>query len=156
MNGFAIFLWVFYNIFTSTFTLHIQTNLSTFKSCKMKRYLLFLSFIGLASFVVAQEPLHAENQNPDYNISKQKYMASKDQLLTSMGTTVQDTYKAYDWYEAKQERKQQRYNDRRERRIYQNYYNNYDSYRYYRPYRNDTRYYNRNNLYRQNWYYWFW
>lgn len=129
---------------------------SSLKLAKMKRCLLFLSFLGVGSFVMAQQSLQAENQNPDYNSSRQKYMASRDKLLTTMGTTVQDTNKAYDWYEAKQERKQQRYLDRRERRMYQKYYPQYDSYRYYRPYSNYNRNYYRNSPYRQNWYYWFW
>ncbi|MTG96954.1 MULTISPECIES: hypothetical protein [Myroides] len=49
-----------------------------------------------------------EDQNPNYRNSMYKYVAIKDSLTTTLSTTVQDTYKAYDWYEAKQERKAQR------------------------------------------------
>ncbi len=73
------------------------------------------------------------DQNPNYRISMEKYMIQKDSLLSFEGTTFQDTYKAFDWYEAKQERKEQRRLFRHEERMerakysqyYTPYYNNY-------------------------------
>lgn len=72
-----------------------------------------------------------EDQNPNYRISMQKYMISSDSVLVNSGETVQQTYKAYDWYEAKLERKalrkQYRHEERMERAKYgRNYY--FDSY----------------------------
>ncbi len=69
------------------------------------------------------------DQNPNYRVSLEKYMMKKDSLLSFEGTTVQDTYKAFDWYEAKQERKEQRrlfrHQERMERAKYSQYYTPY-------------------------------
>lgn len=85
----------------------------------------------------------APDQNPNYRVSMVKYMAVKDSLTNTMSTTVQDTYKAYDWYEAKLERKAQKKQWKHEERMarakygrsyssydngyYGNYYNGYNS-----------------------------
>lgn len=85
----------------------------------------------------------APDQNPNYRVSMVKYMAVKDSLTGTLSTTVQDTYKAYDWYEAKMERKAQKKQWRHEERMarakygrnyysydngyYGNYYNRYNS-----------------------------
>ncbi|EHQ25295.1 hypothetical protein [Mucilaginibacter paludis] len=78
----------------------------------MKRNLIIICGLLLGSLyggiVKAQEaaPL-APDQNPNYMASVQKYAAIADSLNSQHGTTVQNTYKAYDWYEARQERRQQ-------------------------------------------------
>lgn len=72
--------------------------------------LLLLSSWG----TVAQEL--APNQNPNYMRSAEKYAAQAETLTASQSTTVQDTYKAYDWREAKAEDKQQRQDRRYELR----------------------------------------
>ncbi len=109
----------------------------------MKRILL-ASFLLTAAAVNAQENKLAPDQNPNYKISQDRYIKAQDELLASMNTTVQNTYKAYDWYEAKRERKQQRYNDRQERRLYRlqnQYYTPYNNYNnYYDPYSMPYRY----------------
>jgi hypothetical protein len=66
------------------------------------------SFIQLK----AQEQL-APDQNPNYKVSLTKYQTGQEKLLEGMGTTAQNTYKAYDWFEAKQERKKDRLDYRR-------------------------------------------
>lgn len=48
------------------------------------------------------------DQNPRYLEAQQKYGIAADSLSRDQGTTVQDTYKAYDWYEAREERRQLR------------------------------------------------
>jgi hypothetical protein len=63
----------------------------------------------------AQEPI--ADQNPNYQNSLRKYSAVEDSLQITMNTTVQQTYKAFDWYEAKQERRQTRFNTRQQVRI---------------------------------------
>ena len=101
-------------------------------------------FLFLIVTVKAQENnTAAAGQNPNYKVSLEKYKTQQDKLLATMNTTVQDTYKAYDWYEANQERKQQRVENRRERRLYElqnygNYYNPYNN--YYDPYTIPYRY----------------
>ncbi|QKJ28787.1 hypothetical protein HQ865_03100 [Mucilaginibacter mali] len=73
-------------------------------------------FIIIATFVLgalysgatlAQQRVLAADQNPRYMESQAKYARVADSLTTTQGTTIQDTYKAYDWYEARQERRQQ-------------------------------------------------
>ena len=89
---------------------------------------LFVALVFNSQGMKAQELV--EDQNPNYRASMQKYMSQKDSLTSTMSTTVQDTYKAYDWYEAKQEqkalRKERRYNVRMARAE--------NSSSYYRPY----------------------
>ncbi|MGG5505744.1 MULTISPECIES: hypothetical protein [unclassified Myroides] len=88
-----------------------------------------------------------EDQNPNYHVSKEKYMMNKDSLTATLSETVHNTYKAYDWYEAKQERKalkrQYRHEERMARAKYgRSYYSdygydyNYGYNNYYRNYSN--------------------
>ena len=81
----------------------------------MKQFitLLLLSF-GLS--VQAQELL--PDQNPNFQLSRTKYMQQKDSLGMYMNTTIQNTYKAYDWYEARLERRQARFDNRMQRRLW--------------------------------------
>lgn len=109
----------------------------------MKKILLSFLIVTTAIFAKAQENNLVPDQNPDFKVSLDKYKGQQDKLMATMNTTVQDTYKAYDWYEAKQERKQQRIADRRERRLYelQNYGNFYNPYnRSYDPFSVPYRY----------------
>ncbi|GAA3960957.1 hypothetical protein [Mucilaginibacter dorajii] len=63
---------------------------------------------GLYSGIVnAQQITLLADQNPRYRESQIKYSSGADSLNSLHGTTIQDTYKAYDWYEAKLERRQQ-------------------------------------------------
>jgi hypothetical protein len=75
---------------------------------------LFVLSLGLSA--QAQELL--PDQNPNYLISKNKYMQQKDSLGMYMNTTIQNTYKAHDWYEARQERRQVRFDNRMQRRLW--------------------------------------
>ncbi|MEJ7609881.1 MAG: hypothetical protein WKF88_01740 [Ferruginibacter sp.] len=97
----------------------------------MKKILLSLFIISAGFTATAQEL--APDQNPNYKQSLEKYLAAKDNLQATMNTTVQSTYKAYDWSTAKSERKAERRNDRRENRRY-NGVNNYNQYGYNQPY----------------------
>jgi hypothetical protein len=51
----------------------------------------------------AQQASLVPDQNPGYEASRARYMNMTDSLTSTQGTTVQDTYKAYDWYEAREE-----------------------------------------------------
>jgi hypothetical protein len=106
------------------------------------RTILLLFFIGFISSLQAQQQL-APDQNPNYLISQQKYTGIKDSLQSTMNTTVQQTYKAYDWYQAKLERKQNRIENRNVRRLYRSY-NDYS-------YFNNDRFNNRWNNGFNNW-----
>ncbi len=90
----------------------------------MKKALLSLIIIA-AGFVANAQEL-APDQNPNYKVSMEKYTAMQT-TLTTMNTTVQDTYKAYDWSTAKAERKAERRNFRRERALFNNYNNGWNN-----------------------------
>lgn len=67
-----------------------------------------LLFGSLYSGIVkAQQAGLLPDQNPRYMESQVKYARVADTLNSLHGTTVQNTYKAYDWYEARQERRLQ-------------------------------------------------
>lgn len=100
----------------------------------MKTFIITLVILSAGFAVQAQEL--APDQNPNYKVSSEKYKTMANGQ-TAMNTTVQDTYKAYDWSTAKAERKTERRNERRERRLYNNYDNRYNPYDY------NNNYYNR-------------
>ncbi len=65
--------------------------------------------IAMASLnALAQDP----DQNPNWKNSADKYATQADVLTSTQSTTIQETYEAYDWREAKAEEKQER-QDRR-------------------------------------------
>jgi hypothetical protein len=81
----------------------------------MKKIIFTLS-IMVAGFAAMAQDL-APDQNPNYKISMDKYATGQLALQTTNNTTIQDTYKAYDWSTAKAERKAERRSFRRERRL---------------------------------------
>ncbi|HAN37334.1 MAG TPA: hypothetical protein DCQ29_00405 [Chitinophagaceae bacterium] len=83
----------------------------------MKPLYLTLMLLGLFMFQAnAQNGLVAD-QNPNYMVSQAKYTKMADSLTANMGTTVHNTYKAFDWYEAREERRTERRNQRNQRRL---------------------------------------
>lgn len=68
------------------------------------------------------------DQNPRYRESLQAYLFKKDSLTVNEGTTVQQTYKAYQYFEAKRERKDQRRQWRQDRRVLRNSGYTYNDY----------------------------
>jgi hypothetical protein len=93
-------------------------------------HILFLLMASLSSF--AQTGRLTTDQNPQYMQSQNKYMAMADSVTKWHTTTLQNTYKAYDFLEAKAERKAERINFRRNLRLERarrsRYYNNVDPY----------------------------
>ncbi|MEH6308570.1 hypothetical protein RYH73_23160 [Olivibacter sp. CPCC 100613] len=83
-------------------------------------FLLLLSFLT----VNAQE-VKFSDQNPNFNRSLQRYAATSDSLLRYQGSTIQQTYKAYDWYQARAERKALRRERRHLERIANPSYNDW-------------------------------
>ncbi len=120
------------------------------------------AFIGTLIFgsdvIKAQEEL-VPDQNPNYRKSMDKYMANKEDLVKTEGTTLQNTYKAIDDMQIKQERRAARRSYRQQRRLaranYGGYYYSYpynygyNSYGYnsYYPYSNYSSSYNYYNPY---------
>lgn len=107
--------------------------------------LTFTLLFGL-NLVAQQDP----DQNPNYMESQSKYMEEAKSLNATQGTTVQDTYEAFDWTEYKAAKKQDRRNRRNDRyKMRYNYNNNgqYNNGSYYNNngYNNNNGYYNNNN-----------
>ncbi|RQO67991.1 hypothetical protein DBR43_26150 [Pedobacter sp. KBW06] len=91
----------------------------------MKRNLIIVAscIAGLVYSTIgyAQNPGLAEDQNPRYQESRAKYIELADSLNRNQGSTVQNTYKAYDWYTAREERRALR----RQRNYENSWYNPY-------------------------------
>lgn len=116
----------------------------------MKKLLLPMLCILIASATYAQKEA---NQNPNFEISRTRYMNMRDSLLSTQSTTAQNTYVAYDWMALRQERKDIRFLNRQQRRLNRSMYdyNYYPSSYYGQPYFNNNLYYNgynRNSYYR--------
>ncbi len=76
----------------------------------MKKYLPASSFslIAILLFNISwSQTLHAD-QNPQFAESRSKYMNLSDSINQWHSTTTHQTYKAFDWYEAKQQRKSEK------------------------------------------------
>lgn len=88
-----------------------------------------------ASIAVGQDKDLAPDQNPRYRESRDQYMKVSDSLTINQGTTDQNTYKAYDFYEARMERRNERREFRRQA-ILSGAYNNmyYSPFYSYSPY----------------------
>ncbi len=97
----------------------------------MKRNLIIISSLLFGSLYAgtasAQQSGLDPDQNPRYKESQERYYKSADSLNSQHGTTIQNTYKAYDWYEAKLERRRQRREWRHEERM-NGYYDDYTPY----------------------------
>ncbi|HPH24605.1 MAG TPA: hypothetical protein PLW32_12025 [Chitinophagaceae bacterium] len=133
----------------------------------MRTIILLFSLVVFGS-VHAQTQL-ANDQNPNYLVSQQKYLQLNDSMQAYMNVTEQNTYKAYDWYEAKMERKQNRISTRQQVRInrslysYDNWNNGWNNnYSWNNNFRNRNRWNNNYGFfpgsigYRTgNWWFWF-
>ncbi len=93
----------------------MKTNLIFVMSC--------VSFlVALSSTGFAQKAELQKDQNPRFQESRAKYLALADSLTRDQGTTVQDTYHAYDWYEAREERRALRRERNHELNLLNRYY----------------------------------
>ena len=112
----------------------------------MKNFLLyFLSLIAMLFFNTSWSQELLPDQNPQYAVSRSKYMLLSDSINQWHSTTFHQTYKAYDWYEARQERRADRRLFNRQIQLERARYGYY-----YQPYHRRG-YYNRgyyNNYYR--------
>ena len=110
----------------------------------MNKALLILLGSAISLSAAAQS---VPDQNPSFAVSRDKYLRMADSVTRWQSTTAQNTYKAYDWYEAREERRSSRRENRQsvrlaraQRSVYQDPYN-------YNPYYYDNRY-NRSRWYR--------
>ena len=86
-----------------------------------------LLLTGVSSNAQTENP----DQNPNYQVSQDKYMEKSEGLTETQSTTIQDTYKAFDWTENKAEQKAARKDRRYENRKLRYQYNrNCRQYRY--------------------------
>ncbi len=101
----------------------------------MKRIFYTAILLTLPVMAYCQQLAFAADQNPRYKESQDRYLKMADSLTTFHGITIQQTYKAYDWYEAKLERRKQnrewRHQERMNRRYITSYYPDYNPYNNY-------------------------
>lgn len=78
----------------------------------MKNKIIITTLLLLGGFFAnvakAQQGKLLPDQNPRFMESQAKYTAMADTITALQGTTAQNTYKAFDWYQDKLERRQQR------------------------------------------------
>lgn len=123
----------------------------------------FVSFSGQSQTTLSPD------QNPNFAVSRDKYMKIADSLNAWHSTTLQENYKAIDWLEDRREARADRREFRRQLRMerarWDNdyYYDNYNSYpynNYRRGYYNNNYYNNRynrgNRFYINPWGFWYW
>ena len=119
----------------------------------MKRLLLstIIACGGLVTAVNAQTELVA-NQNPNYAVSRDKYMKMSDSLTRWHSTTLQNTYEAIDWFADKEKAKAERREFRQSLRLERARWSGYD-YRYNSGYYNNryNNYYSQPNYYSNRW-----
>ncbi|MBL7745219.1 MAG: hypothetical protein JNN00_17215 [Chitinophagaceae bacterium] len=103
----------------------------------------FIGFSGQSQTTLAPD------QNPNFAVSRDKYMKIADSLNAWHSTTLQENYKAIDWLEDRREARADRREFRRQLRMERARWDNdyyYDNYNYY-PYNNYRRGYYNNNYY---------
>ena len=119
----------------------------------MKKNLLFLAVTITAcfcSYIVTAQTNLAPDQNPNYAVSRAKYMQIADSLNEWHSTTQQENYKAIDWLADRREARADRREFRRQLRMERARWSDYGYYNdgYYLP---DNFYHrNHNNYYRYN------
>jgi hypothetical protein len=116
----------------------------------MKTFYLSLAILLAASAPPAQAQTLLPGQNPNYAVSRDKYMRLSDSLNRWHSTTLQETYAAPDWYEQKMQRREDRREFRQQLRLERaRYYWDNSQYYGYRPYRYDG--YRHHRYYRPWW-----
>lgn len=96
----------------------------------MKKFFTLLVLFFTGTIFLRAQAITEPDQNPNYAQSMHKYMGSKDSLLAYANTTIDQTYKAYDFYQARLERRQQRRDRRYNVRMIRAENSYYPSYNY--------------------------
>ena len=86
-------------------------------------FLLLAALLPVAGSSFAQPGL-LPDQNPNYAVSRDKYMKLADSLTGWHSTTLQETYKAIDWLADRQEARDERREFRRQLRMERLRWNN--------------------------------
>jgi hypothetical protein len=116
-----------------------------------KRLLPFLLMLAISGIVNAQLELAAD-QNPNFAVSRDKYMKMADSLNQWHSTTFQNTYRAIDWRSDKEKARDDRREFRQQLRLERARWSGYD-YRnegYYNPYYSSRSQYNYSTYRNQN------
>jgi hypothetical protein len=114
----------------------------------MKRSIHVFFFLLVAATGASAQTGLAADQNPNYMVSRDKYMQLADSVNAYHSTTVQDTYNAIEWIEDRREAREQRREFRRQIRMERARYGGYYYDDYYTPY-----YYNNYNSWNNNYRY---
>ena len=96
----------------------------------MKAKIITWSILAFTTFslnVNAQQASLAPDQNPRNEEAFARYSMQSDSLTRTQGTTVQNTYKAYDWYESREERRKLRRERSYQYGFYASPYYNYNN-----------------------------
>lgn len=123
------------------------------KTC-IPRVLMMSLLVLLITSVNAQTDL-VPDQNPNYAISRAKYMQMADSINKWHSTTQQDTYEAIDWIADRQKARDARRDFRQQLRLERARWTNMDyrnnnGYYYYPYYRGNNQYYSPYNNFRGN------
>ena len=103
-------------------------------------FLVIIVVVAGTGRLSAQETTVAD-QNPNFAVSRARYMNMADSINEWHGITIDDTYKAIDWIEARKEARAERRSYRRQLNLQRvnwdyGYYDAYQYGNYYPPYRN--------------------
>lgn len=102
----------------------------------MKQYLLELS-LAVATYFACSDTLAQTrlepDQNPNFEVSRAKYMKIADSLNAWHSTTIQDQYKAADWLADKRQSRMDRRSFHRQLRLERARWSNYYGHPYYYP-----------------------
>jgi hypothetical protein len=125
----------------------------------MKKNLLSLFTVIACSLVAHAQTGLVPDQNPNYAVSRDKYMKLADSVNQFHSTTLQNTYEANDWManreKARTDRREFRQQLRLERARWDGYDYRHDGYYSY-PYPNRNDYYNYQNRYNNRRFFWWW
>lgn len=84
----------------------------------MKEIIYLSALLFIIPTLYGQEQQLINNQNPNYQISLEKYTANTQEYNTTQGTTTQNTYKAIDPLEEKRELKSIKRKYKAQRRLW--------------------------------------
>ena len=88
------------------------------------KHLFYIAVLCVLPFIAYSQEQTSE-QNPRHKESLDRYIKLIDSLTMWQGVTIQNTYKAYDWREAREERRKQRREWRHQERLTRIRYNDY-------------------------------
>ena len=82
---------------------------------KMQTNIFYTAALVMLGYLASAQTV--PDQNPRFAESRDKYMTKQDSLLKNQGTTVQNTYQAYDWSQMREDHQYYRRDRRNDRRM---------------------------------------